>query len=61
MPRQCWGGGSIGPSLHEESRRMAYGTLVSWIKDPQPPMPHLYPQILGEAQVRDVAAYVESL
>jgi mono/diheme cytochrome c family protein len=40
---------------------MAYGTLVSWIKDPQPPMPHLYPQILGEAQVRDVAAYVESL
>jgi mono/diheme cytochrome c family protein len=54
-------GGSIGPSLREESRRMAYGALVSWIKDPQPPMPHLYPQILSEAQVRDVASYVESL
>ena len=54
-------GGSIGPSLHRESRRLAYDALVSWIKDPQPPMPHLYPQVLSEAQVRDVAAYVESL
>ena len=54
-------GGGIGPSLRRESRRLAYDALVSWIKDPQPPMPHLYPQVLNEAQVRDVAAYVESL
>jgi len=54
-------GGSIGPSLYRESRRLAYDALVSWIKDPQPPMPRLYPQVLNEAQVSDVAAYVESL
>jgi mono/diheme cytochrome c family protein len=54
-------GGSVGPSLHRESQRMAYGALVSWIEDPQPPMPHLYPHVLSVAQVRDVAAYVESL
>ena len=54
-------GGKVGPSLHGESQRMDYGGLVSWIEDPQPPMPHLYPQFLSEAQVRDLAAYVQSL
>lgn len=54
-------GGGVGPSLWGESRRMDFGTLVSWIEDPQPPMPRLYPRPLGDEQVRDVAAYVESL
>jgi mono/diheme cytochrome c family protein len=54
-------GGGVGPSLRGESDRMSYGTLVSWIEDPQPPMPRLYPAQLDESQVRDVAAYVLSL
>lgn len=54
-------GGLVGPSLRHESMRMDYGATVSWIKDPQPPMPRLYPKFLTEEQVRDVAAYVNSL
>jgi hypothetical protein len=40
---------------------MSYGGLVSWIEDPQPPMPRLYPEFLTLSEVRDAAAYVESL
>lgn len=54
-------GGTIGPSLRYENQRMDYGGTVSWIEDPQPPMPALYPTVLSEEQVRDVAAYVQSL
>ncbi|MBV8530256.1 MAG: cytochrome c [Candidatus Eremiobacteraeota bacterium] len=54
-------GGTVGPSLRGESQRMDFGGLVSWIEDPQPPMPKLYPKFLTSAQVRDVAAYVQSL
>ena len=54
-------GGTLGPSLRHESRRLGYDAAVSWIEDPQPPMPKLYPKPLSEGQVRDVAAYVESL
>lgn len=54
-------GGVVGPSLRRESMRMDYGATVSWIEDPEPPMPHLYPKFLTEEQVRDVAAYVGSL
>jgi ubiquinol-cytochrome c reductase cytochrome c subunit len=54
-------GGVVGPSLRHESFRLDYGALVSWIEDPQAPMPKLYPKFLTTAQVRDVAAYVESL
>jgi len=54
-------GGSVGPSLRNEKSRMDFGGTVSWIEDPQPPMPKLYPQFLTEQQVRDLAAYVQSL
>ncbi|HEY1882027.1 MAG TPA: cytochrome c [Candidatus Cybelea sp.] len=54
-------GGPVGPSLYGESKRMSYGGLVSWIEDPQPPMPRLYPKFLTPSEVRDAAAYVESL
>jgi mono/diheme cytochrome c family protein len=54
-------GGTIGPSLRNESERMDYDTTVSWIEDPAPPMARLYPRPLTKADVRDVAAYVESL
>jgi mono/diheme cytochrome c family protein len=54
-------GGGVGPSLRDESRRMNFETLASWIQDPEPPMPKLYPTPLNDAQVRDIAAYVETL
>lgn len=54
-------GGPVGPSLRHENERMDFGGTVSWIEDPEPPMPKLYPQLLSEQQVRDVAAYVQSL
>lgn len=55
------GAGGIGPSLRGESLRMNYATLVSWIEDPDPPMPKLYPSPLSARQVRDIAAYVLKL
>jgi mono/diheme cytochrome c family protein len=62
---QCHGAtgveGGIGPSLRDEHRRKDASAAVAWIKDPQPPMPKLYPAVLGEKDVTDVAAYVESL
>ena len=54
-------GGTIGPSLRDESWRLDYDALTSWIEDPEPPMPRLYPSVLSKAQVRDVAAYVLTL
>lgn len=54
-------GGSVGPSLRNEKSRMDFGATDSWIKDPQPPMPKLYPKFLSDTQVRDVAAYVQTL
>ncbi|MBV9271911.1 MAG: cytochrome c [Candidatus Eremiobacteraeota bacterium] len=53
--------GGIGPSLRNESSRMDFGATVSWIENPQPPMPKLYPKPLSAQQVRDVTAYVEAL
>jgi hypothetical protein len=34
---------------------------VTWIEQPDPPMPKLYPAPLSERDVDDVAAYVQSL
>ncbi|HTU82564.1 MAG TPA: cytochrome c [Candidatus Acidoferrales bacterium] len=53
--------GGIGPSLKHENQRLDFSALVSWIEDPQPPMPKLYPKFLTQRQVRDLAAYVGSL
>lgn len=53
--------GGVGPSLHGEKKRKDYGQTVAWIKDPQPPMPKLYPSALSESDVADVAAFVQSL
>ncbi len=54
-------GGVIGPSLRNERSRMDFATTDSWIKDPEPPMPKLYPQSLTDTQVRDLTAYVQTL
>jgi mono/diheme cytochrome c family protein len=53
--------GMFGPSLRYESARMNFQTTVSWIEDPEPPMPKLYPSTLSESDVRDIAAYVQSI
>ncbi len=54
-------GGGIGPKLVGEKGRKDYNAAIAWIKNPQPPMPKLYPAPLNESDVADVAAYVESL
>ena len=54
-------GGGVGPSLKNEKSRKNMAQAISWIKNPQPPMPKLYPAPLSEKDVADVAAYVESL
>ncbi len=54
-------GGGGGPSLSNEKSRKNQAAAVAWIKNPQPPMPKLYPSPLSEKDVSDVAAYVESL
>ena len=53
--------GGVGPSLRDERRRMDRANMISWIEDPEPPMPKLYPAALSEQDVQDVAAYVDSL
>jgi ubiquinol-cytochrome c reductase cytochrome c subunit len=53
--------GGVGPSLKNEKSRKNYAQTIAWIKNPQPPMPKLYPSPLSEKDVDDVAAYVQSL
>ncbi len=54
-------GGPVGPSLHNEKTRKSLQETQAWIKDPQPPMPKLYPGSLSGADVGDLAAYVQTL
>jgi mono/diheme cytochrome c family protein len=51
----------VGPSLAREKQRKNYNQTVTWIEQPDPPMPKLYPAPLSERDVDDVAAYVQSL
>jgi mono/diheme cytochrome c family protein len=53
--------GGVGPSLRGENKRKNYDATIAWIKNPQPPMPKLYPSPLSEKAVDDVAAYVQKL
>lgn len=55
------GQGGMGPRLIGEASRKDLDRAVTWIENPQPPMPKLYPSALNTQDVRDVAAYVESL
>lgn len=54
-------GGQIGPTLRDEKSRKNVAAAIAWIKNPEPPMPKLFPAELSEQDVVDVAAYVESL
>ena len=51
-------GGNIGPSLAGEKKKRNYDQTVAWIKQPDPPMPKLFPDLLTDQDVTDVAAYV---
>jgi mono/diheme cytochrome c family protein len=53
--------GGIGPALKNEKSRKNYAQTVAWIKNPQPPMAKLFPGVISEKDVADVAAYVQSL
>lgn len=53
--------GGIGPSLKNEKSRKNYDATIAWIHNPSPPMPKLWPTPLGDKDVQDVAAYVQSL
>jgi mono/diheme cytochrome c family protein len=55
------GSGGVGPNLHGERHKKNLAAAIAWIENPQPPMPKLYPSPLSTADVRDVAAYVETL
>lgn len=54
-------GGGIGPALRNERARKDLAQTQAWIKDPEPPMPKLYPAELTAKDVADVAAFVQSL
>ena len=54
-------GGGIGPTLKNEKSRKNMVQSIAWIKNPQPPMPKLYPAPLSEQDVNDVAAFVQTL
>jgi mono/diheme cytochrome c family protein len=53
--------GSVGPSLTNEKSRKNKSQTMAWIKNPQPPMPPLYPSELSDKDLVDVVAYVQSL
>lgn len=53
--------GGVGPSLKNEKSRKDLAKTIEWIKNPQPPMPKLYPSPLGEKDVADAAAYIQTL
>lgn len=54
-------GGEAGPKLRGIASRYRYEQAVAYIKVPKAPMPALYPSMLSEQQVADVAAYILSL
>ncbi|GAC1422853.1 MAG: hypothetical protein NVSMB5_16480 [Candidatus Velthaea sp.] len=53
--------GGVGPSLKNEKSRKNTAAAIAWIKNPQPPMPKLFPSPLSEKDVADVASFVETL
>jgi mono/diheme cytochrome c family protein len=53
--------GGAGPSLRGERKRKDFQQALAWIKAPLAPMPKLYPSVLSESEVADVAAFVQTL
>ncbi|HEY8312748.1 MAG TPA: cytochrome c [Candidatus Baltobacteraceae bacterium] len=63
--RQCHGaggtGGAIGPALRGERKKHSLDRVIDIVKNPDPPMPKLFPAQMTQRDVLDVSAYVESL
>lgn len=55
------GAGPIGPSLQKLSVRKNADQIAAAIRNPDPPMPKLYPGTLSDADVADLTAFVETL
>jgi len=55
------GGGLSGPSLLNWNARMTPEKTMALIKNPGQAMPRLYPSILSESDVSDIAAYLHTL
>jgi mono/diheme cytochrome c family protein len=55
------GAGPIGPSLQKLSARKNADQIAASIRNPDPPMPKLYPGTLSDADVADLTAFVTSL
>jgi len=55
------GEGGNGPTLRNLAQKYTHDQLVAFIKNPKSPMPTLYPGVVSEKDVRDVARYVETL
>ena len=54
-------GGGIGPTLKNEKSRKNFDQTVAQIEHPTGQMPKLYPSMLNEQDVSDVAAFVQTL
>ena len=54
------GQGGSGPSLRDLKSRRSIDNTIDWIKHPKAPMPQLYPAVLSEQDVADIATYIRS-
>ncbi len=55
------GEGGTGPKLAGIGARMERARIVEWIKNPSEKMPRLFPALLDERAVENVAAYLQTL
>lgn len=55
------GEGGAGLPLKNIAERMALAETIDKIKNPKDPMPKLFPAVLNEQAVQDVAAFVRTL
>lgn len=54
------GAGGVDARLVDEYKRKNLQAVITWVENPLPPMPKLYPKPLDQQEVQEVAAYVES-
>lgn len=55
------GAGGIGPDLRKLGTRLTLEQATAQIKNPRATMPRMYPAMLSDKDVLDVAAFVHSL
>jgi mono/diheme cytochrome c family protein len=55
------GEGGAGLPLKNIAERMPFAETIEKIKNPKEPMPKLFPAVLNEQAVQDVAAFVRTL